>query len=160
ALRLYPPAWLLERQAIRDDEIGGYYIPARSVVAISPYVMHRHPVYWDNPEGFDPERFSPEQSRDRPRYAYLPFGAGLRQRIGNAFALTEAQAIVASIAQRYQLHLAPGHPVQLDPLVTLRARQGMLMTVHPQHAPRAGREPQRAIPATHSPGPPPDPPAD
>src|SRR5262249_19907504 len=120
ALRLYPPTWAIERRALRADEVGGYHIPARALVLVSPYTMHRHPAYWDNPEGFDPERFNPERSENRPRYAYLPFGGGPRRCIGNVFALTEAQLVVASVVQRYQLHLLPGHPVELDPLFTLR----------------------------------------
>ena len=89
--------------------------------------MHRHPGFWEHPETFDPERFTPERSADRPRYAYLPFGGGPRQCIGSTFALTEAHLILAMLAQHYQLQLAPGHPVEVEGLITLRPRQGMKM---------------------------------
>src|SRR5262249_45032982 len=83
SLRLYPPAWGVPRQAIEEDEIGEYRIPAGSVFAVSQWATHRNPKYWDNPDKFDPERFTPERSAGRPRFAYFPFGAGARQCIGN-----------------------------------------------------------------------------
>jgi cytochrome P450 len=126
-LRLYPPVWYFGRKALATDEIGGYQLPAHATFYISPYTMHRHPGFWEHPETFDPERFTPERSADRPRYAYLPFGGGPRQCIGNTFALTEAHLIVAMLAQHYQLQLAPGHPVEVEGLITLRPRQGMKM---------------------------------
>ncbi|GIV95852.1 MAG: cytochrome P450 [Herpetosiphonaceae bacterium] len=129
ALRLYPPAWMMSRQATEDDEIGGYRIPAKTIVFFSPYVVHRHPSFWENPEGFDPERFTPERSAGRPRFAYLPFGGGPRLCIGNNFALMEAQLILATLAQRYQLELVPGHRVEPEPLITLRPRYGLRMVV-------------------------------
>ena len=81
-LRLYPPAWITNRRAIQDDTICGYRIPADAIVSISPYVTHRDPALWENPEGFDPERFSPERSAGCPHYAYFPFGGEPRQCIG------------------------------------------------------------------------------
>jgi cytochrome P450 len=128
-IRLYPPAWILNRQSIADDVVCGFHIPANSFVAFSPYVLHRHPDYWANPEGFDPERFSPARAQNRPRYAYFPFGGGPRQCIGRDFALVEAQLILATIAQRYELHLPPGHHLQPQALITLRPRGGLPMTV-------------------------------
>ena len=86
AMRLYPPAWIIGRSATGPDEIGGYRIPARSIVFVSPYVVHRHPGLWSDPEGFDPQRFT----REPPRGAYLPFGGGPRMCIGNGFASMEA----------------------------------------------------------------------
>jgi len=130
-LRLYPPAWATARQAIEDDEIGGYHIPAQSLVMVCPYVTQRHPTWWDNPTGFDPERFTPERSVTRPRYAYFPFGGGPRQCIGAEFAMLEAQLIVATLVQHYRLHLVPSHPVEPSPLLTLLPRNGIHMTVHP-----------------------------
>jgi cytochrome P450 len=132
ALRLYPPVWALSRGVVADDAVGGYHIPAGSgsFVVLSPYVTHRHPAFWENPEGFDPERFTPEHSAGRPRYAYFPFLGGPRQCIGNDFALMEAQLVVATVAQAYRLHLAPGYTVEPDPIFTLRPRPGVLMTVH------------------------------
>ena len=110
-----------------EDEIGGYHLPAHATFYISPYTMHLHPGFWEHPETFYPERFTPEHSADRPRYAYLPFGGGPRQCIGSTFALTEAHLILAMLAQHYQLQLAPGHPVEVEGLITLRPRQGMKM---------------------------------
>ena len=129
-LRLYPPAWAMSRSAIGSDEIGGYYIPAGALILLSPYVIQRDPRYWDNPEGFDPERFTPECSQNRPRYTYFPFGGGPRQCIGNEFALMEATLVLATVAQKYRLQLVPGHPVEPYPIFTLRPRHGVLMTVH------------------------------
>jgi cytochrome P450 len=129
-LRLYPPAWGMSRSVRADDEIAGYHIPANTIVTLSPYVAHRDPRWWVNPEGFDPERFAPEQSANRPRYAYFPFSGGPRQCIGNEFALMEATLVLATVAQRYRLHLVPGHPVEPYPIFTLRPRYGVMMTLH------------------------------
>lgn len=129
-LRLYPPAWLMTRMPREDDEIGGYRIPARTPVYLCQYITHRHSAFWDNPEGVDPERFSPERSAGRPRWAYFPFGGGPRQCIGSAFALMEAQLALATIAQRCRLDLVPGQRIVLDPKITLRPRYGLLMTLH------------------------------
>jgi cytochrome P450 len=150
AMRLYPPAWTFERQALEDDELAGCAVPAGAIVAISPYTLHRHPAYWDNPEGFDPDRFTAARSEGRPKHAYLPFGGGPRLCIGNSFALMEAQLIVASVVQRHRLSLVPGHPVELEPVVTLRPRYGIQVRLAPQRpvettlevgsvAPRAAR---------------------
>jgi cytochrome P450 len=130
SMRLYPPAWVITRRAINDDELGGDHIPAGATVMFSPYAMHHNPRYWDNPEGFDPERFTPERSAGRPAFAYFPFGGGPHLCIGNGFAMTEAQLILATVVQRYRLDLVPGHPVVPEPLVTLSARHGLLMTLH------------------------------
>lgn len=130
-MRLYPPAWIIEREALHDDEIGGYHIETGAVVATSPFVTHRHPKFSDNPEGFDPRRFLGIDEVERPPFAYFPFGGGRRQCIGAGFALLEATIILAMIASRFRLHLVPGHEVRLDPEVTLRALNGILMTVHP-----------------------------
>jgi cytochrome P450 len=127
SMRLYPPAWVVERTPLADDVIGGYRIPAGSSVYLSSYVTHRHPDFWENPEGFDPERFTAERSAGRPRYAYFPFGGGPRMCIGNNFALLEAQLLLATIARRYRLDLVPGHPVATHPMITLRTRYGMKM---------------------------------
>jgi cytochrome P450 len=129
SMRLYPPAWMIERRAAADDVVGGYRIPAGSVVLMSPYITHRHPGLWPNPEGFDPDRFVPEAERARPRYAYFPFGGGPRLCIGQPFAMLEGVLVLATILQRYRLSLVPGHPVVPDPLVTLRPRGGILMRV-------------------------------
>jgi cytochrome P450 len=125
AMRLYPPVWAILRRAIDDDEIGPYRVPAGTSIFISPYAMHRHPAFWDDPETFDPDRFSPERSAGRPHFAYVPFGGGPRQCIGNTFAVTEAQLILATVAQRYQLRTVPAHTVKANPLITLRPQGGL-----------------------------------
>jgi len=128
-LRLYPPAWIFGRKAIADDEIGGYFVPANSMIVLSPYMTHRHPAFWDNPEVFEPERFAPEREASRPHYAYFPFGGGPRMCIGSNFALMEMQLILATVAQRYKLRLVPGHPVEPEALLSLRPRHGLPMTL-------------------------------
>jgi cytochrome P450 len=140
AMRLYPPAWTFERQALEDDELAGCTVPAGAIVAISPFTLHRHPAYWDNPEGFDPDRFTPARSEGRPKHAYLPFGGGPRLCIGNSFALMEAQLIVASVVQRQRLSLVPGHPVELEPVVTLRPRYGIQVRLAPQRPAGAAQD--------------------
>lgn len=127
AMRLYPPAWIIDRHAIGEDEVLGYRIRKNTLVLVSPYVTHRHPALWPNPEGFDPLRFTPELEEARPRYAYFPFGGGPRQCIGNGFAMMEAQLITATVLQRFRPWLVPGHPVELGPLITLRPRHGLRM---------------------------------
>ncbi len=131
SMRIYPPAWILDRQAVCDDKIGGRPVPRGTIVGICPYTLHRNPAFWDNPEGFDPERFSPQNAKNRPRYAYLPFGAGPRICIGNAFALMEAKIILAMVMQRYRLELVPGHRIEPEPSITLRPRHGVPVTLHP-----------------------------
>jgi len=125
-MRLYPPAHTFGRGPTADDEILGHRIPAGADVLVLPWLLHRKPQLWENPERFDPERFLPERTAERPRFAYLPFG-GARICIGAAFAMTEAMLILATIAQRYRLHLKPGHAVEPQGLITLRPRYGMQM---------------------------------
>jgi cytochrome P450 len=129
-LRLYPPAWSIGRRAIEEDVIDGYRIEAGSLVILSPWVTHRHPALWPNPEGFDPERFTPESEKIRPRYAYFPFGGGPRLCIGNNFAMMEAQLLLATIVPRISAALVSGHPVVPQPLITLRPAHGLQMTLH------------------------------
>lgn len=132
SLRLYPPAWATSRRAEVDDTIGGYRIRRGSLLLISQWVTHRHPALWDEPERFIPERFAPERAADsRPRLAYFPFGAGPRTCIGAAFALTEATLVLAAVSQRFLLDLVPDHPVVPQPLITLRPRYGLRMTLTP-----------------------------
>ena len=126
-LRLYPSAWLLARRAVDDDEVGGYPIPAGTGLFVCPYVTHRRPDLWENPEGFDPGRFDPGNADLRPRYAYYPFGGGPRQCIGQNFALMEATLIVASIARRYRLDLVPGGEVKPLPRGTLKPNSAVWM---------------------------------
>ena len=130
SMRLYPPAWAFARYAIDEDEIGGYTIPKGTYILMFPATTHRHPDFWEQPDVFDPERFAPERSAGRHRFAYFPFGGGPRICIGNQFALTETQLILATILPRYQFRLSGEAPVP-EPLITLRPRGSkLLMTAH------------------------------
>ncbi len=131
-MRLYPPAWAVTRSVVADDEVDGFVIPAGSMAMVSAYVTQRDPTLWENPEGFDPERFDPARAASRPRYAYFPFGGGPHLCIGAGFAMMEAQILLATLTQQLQLDLAPGHPVEIEPLITLRPRHGLFMTVRPR----------------------------
>ena len=132
SMRLYPPAWAFARYAIAEDEIGGYTIAKGAYVLLFPATTHRHPAFWERPDVFDPERFSPERTAGRHRFAYFPFGGGPRVCIGNQFALTEAQLILATILPRYQFRFLPGVALVPEPLITLRPRGKLLMTIHRQ----------------------------
>jgi cytochrome P450 len=132
SMRIYPPVHTIARQAIGEDVLVGRRIPKGSTVMIAPWVLHRHVKLWENPSVFDPERFSPERSSGRVRFSFLPFGGGKRICIGAAFSLAEATVLLATLAQRYRLTLAPGHRVEPQGLITLRARHGMKMLLHPR----------------------------
>jgi cytochrome P450 len=129
-LRLYPPTWLTARTPLADVELGGYRIPAKAIVLLSPFVTHRHPAFWEDPETFDPERFTVERSAGRSHFAYFPFGRGPRGCIGSGLAVMEMQLIVVMVAQRYRLTLVPGSRVEPDPGIMLRPRQGVPMILH------------------------------
>lgn len=120
SLRMYPPISHIPRRTTIEETMGGYTIPAGTLVVVSPYATHRHPAFWENPEGFDPDRFLPENEAKRPRYAYFPFGGGPRVCIGNIFSLIEMQIVVAMVTQKYFVDLVPGHPVGREMLFTLR----------------------------------------
>lgn len=136
AMRLYPPAWTLNsRQANADVVIDGYTIAKGARLFISPYVMHHLPQYFADPDAFRPERFTPEFEESLPRYAYMPFGGGPRVCIGNAFAMMEAQLVLAAVAQRYALQLAPDAKVETRPMITLTPKYGMRMQVSERHKP-------------------------
>ena len=123
SMRLYPPAWITSRCAIGPDRIAGYNIPPRTIIFASPYVTHRLPRLWENPEQFNPERFSAEQSKGLAPFAYFPFGGGPRQCIGNTFAMMEMTFVIATLAQRYQLNVLPGPQVDPAPGITLRSNR-------------------------------------
>jgi cytochrome P450 len=129
AIRLYPPVWGFSRRALGSDQIGAYALPAGWLVLIVPYVLHRHPEYWEQPDRFDPERFSASQSAIRPKHVYLPFGAGPRHCIGNHFAMTEAQLVMATLAAKFRLRLADSRPIRPQPLITLRPGGGIKMVI-------------------------------
>jgi cytochrome P450 len=132
AMRLYPPVHTTARTAIGEDRIGGVRVPPGALISISPYVTHRNPNLWPEPDRFDPERFRPAAAAQRHRFAYLPFGGGPRICIGNSFALAEGQVVVAAIAQRYRVRLAPGHMVKPIGLLTLRPKGGIWVTLEPR----------------------------
>lgn len=136
ALRLYPPVWALPRQAVAEDEIGGYRVPAGAPVTLCPYLSHRHPDFWRAPEIFDPENFAPAAVEGRPRFAYYPFGGGPRVCIGLEFALLEAQLTIAMVCQRYRFRLLPDRPVERGIQLTLRPRNGVWMTLIDADRPR------------------------
>jgi cytochrome P450 len=135
AMRLYPPAHTISRTAIGEDRIGGVRVPPGAAITISAYLTHRNPNLWPDPERFAPERFAPGAVAQRHRFAYLPFGGGPRICIGNGLAIVEAKAIVATIAQRYRVRLAAGHVVEPIGLVTLRAKNGVRVTLEPRASP-------------------------
>jgi cytochrome P450 len=130
SLRLYPPAWILGRRALGADRLGDVDIAAGSVIAMSPYIVHRLERYWPDPESFQPDRFLTERMPGKHPFAYFPFGGGPRLCIGHNFAMLEAHLIVATIAQRYRLRLVPGHAVEPERLFVLRPRGGLPMTIH------------------------------
>lgn len=126
-MRLYPPVWVFVRDAIGPDQMGDYTIPAGAMVMLSQYITHRHPEFWENPEVFDPSRFSPERSEGRPRYAFFPFGGGPRVCLGSHFAVLEATLVIAMVAQRYRLRLLPGQRIEPRMVGTLRPSAPVLM---------------------------------
>ena len=129
SMRLLPPAWALGYIAIRDTKIGGYDVPKGSVVNMIQYVMHRDRRYWEDPEKFIPERFTPEAKAARPRFAYFPFGGGPRQCIGEPFAWMEGVLVLASLARRWAARPAAGYKLELFPSITLRPKRGLAMVL-------------------------------
>lgn len=126
-MRLYPPAWIFSREMISDDSIDGYALPKGEQVIICTYTLHRDPQYWENPNDFNPDNFLPEKIKERPTYAYLPFGGGPRLCIGNNFALMEMQIMLVHLLKNFNF-TTQNHPA-LEPLVTLKPKGGLMMTV-------------------------------
>ncbi len=129
SMRLYPPAWAMGRSARNDFQLGEYSFPAKTTVLISQFVTHRDARYFPDPLRFDPERFTPEAKSRRAKFTYFPFGAGVRQCIGESFAQMEGVLLLATLAQKWKLRLFPDHPVEPQPLITLRPKFGMKMQV-------------------------------
>lgn len=129
-MRLYPPVWILPRTAQRADTVGGYRVPAGADVLVSPYTLHRHPAFWDDPARFDPGRFAAVGARDRPRYAYLPFGAGPRFCVGNSLGMAEAVLALALLCRELRLRVVPGQRARPQPMLSLRLGGGLLVDVH------------------------------
>jgi cytochrome P450 len=135
-LRLYPSAWGFDRVAVEPDEIGGVRIEPGDFILLVPWALHRDPKLWENPEGFDPDRFLPEAVERRHKYAFLPFGGGPRICIGNQLALVESQLVLAMIVREFAPSLAPGHRLRLDPSTTLRPADPLRMALTPRPSPR------------------------
>ena len=131
-MRLYPPAYILERRTTCDMQFGDFVVPAGKTIMLSPYAMHHDPRYYPDPERFDPDRWLPEESAKRPRYTYFPFAAGPHKCVGEPLAWMELVLVTAVIAQRWTMRLVPGHPVKPQPLVTLRPKQGLRMILEPR----------------------------
>ena len=128
-MRLYPPVWLLPRVAQGADVVGGYHVPAGADLVLCPYALHRHPDFWPDPDRFDPDRFDRDRPADRPRYAFIPFGAGPRFCVGNNLGLMETVFVIACVARQLRLSLQPGYRVVPEPMLTLRIRGGLPMRV-------------------------------
>ncbi|MEV4920601.1 cytochrome P450 [Streptomyces tirandamycinicus] len=131
AMRLYPPVWILPRIAQGPDEVGGFTVPAGADVLVCPYTLHRHPEFWDDPERFDPGRFDPSRVANRPRYAYIPFGAGPRFCVGSNLGMMEAVFVTALVTRDLDLTMVPGHRGIAEPMMSLRMRGGLPMTIRP-----------------------------
>lgn len=129
AMRLYPPVWVMGRRAVSGYKVGKYYVPARSIILLSQYVIHHDERYYPEPEKFDPERWRPEARATRPKYAYFPFGGGPRMCVGEQFAWMEGILLIATLAQKWKMRLVPGHPIKMQPLITLRPKHGMRMMI-------------------------------
>jgi cytochrome P450 len=126
-MRLYPPAWMIERRPLEDFEAGGYIIPSGTIVLMSQYLVHRDPRWWSEPEHFDPDRWAPDRQALRPKFAYFPFGGGARMCIGEHFAWMEGVLVLATLAQRWRMRYEEPVGPKAEPLVTLRPRGGMPM---------------------------------
>ncbi len=129
SMRLYPPAYAIGRRAIEPYTFGEYTVPARTIVLVSPFLQHRDARWFPDPERFDPDRWTPEAMQARPKFSYFPFGAGTRICIGEQFAWSEAILMLATLAQRWSAVLVPGHPIALQPRITLRPKHGVRMTL-------------------------------
>jgi cytochrome P450 len=135
SMRLYPPAWLVGRRAVNEYSIGPYYVPPRSIIIMSQWIVHRDPRHYAEPDRFEPDRWTPQFKAALPRFAYFPFGGGPRQCIGESFAWMELVLLVATLAQQWRFELVPTHPVVPQAAVTLRPKYGMKMiaNVRRQH---------------------------
>lgn len=135
SMRLYPPAWVMARSTVEDDDLGGHPVRAGDWTMISPWVTHRQPDLWPDPERFDPARFLPEAVASRPKFAYLPFSGGQRKCIGDSFAKMEASLVLATVLQSFGVEAVEGHVPVPSPKVTLRPKDGMPLRVSRRHGP-------------------------
>jgi cytochrome P450 len=129
ALRLYPPGWLLTRRTLEADELGGFPVAPRTDVFICPYLLHRHPAFWSEPEAFRPERFAAADAAERHRFSYIPFAVGPRHCIGEGLAMFEMLVHVQRMSRRFRLIRADDQPIELEAQVNLRPRSNLMMTV-------------------------------
>ena len=150
SMRVHPPVWIMDRWAENDDVLGGFHVKKGTTVITSPYLTHRHPALWRNPEGFDPERWFTPEVKALPRLAYFPFSIGQRKCVGDTLALLEAPLILATLLQKATVELVHGHPVEAETLITMRPKHGMKMVLHPREK-RPGAAPQVAAPAAMTP---------
>src|SRR5215469_17603564 len=127
SMRLYPPAWAMGRRALQDFQLGEFFLPAKTTVLISQFVTHRDARFFPDPSRFDPQRFTPEAKARRTKFSYFPFGAGVRQCIGESFAWMDGVLLLAALGQKWKFKLVPGHRVEPEPLITLRPKYGMRM---------------------------------
>jgi len=129
ALRLYPPGWLLTRRTLEADELGGFPVAPRTDVFICPYLLHRHPAFWSEPESFRPERFAAADAAERHRFSYIPFAVGPRHCIGEGLAMFEMLVHVHRMSQRFRLTRADDEPIELEAQVNLRPRSNLMMRI-------------------------------
>jgi cytochrome P450 len=132
AMRLYPPSPAVPREALEQTTIGGYHVPDGAKVLLNIISIHRNPAFWPEPDKFKPERFAPGVNEKRHRFAFMPFGGGPRQCIGNNFALMEGHLLLALMAQHVELKLVPGQDVKREIAITMRPRHGLQVTYHPR----------------------------
>jgi cytochrome P450 len=129
-MRVLPPVYTLFRQPNVDVRLSGYRVPADSLLMVPQWVLHRHPDYWDDPETFDPDRWTPERVRERHPYAYFPFGAGPRSCIGRQFSLVEAKIIMSMVLRRYSPELVSDADLELRPSLTMHPRDPVEVVLH------------------------------
>jgi cytochrome P450 len=140
AMRLYPPAWIMGRRALKDCEIAGYTVPGGSIVLISQYVMHHDARYFPDPFRFDPARWTSEARAARPQFSYFPFGGGGRRCIGEGFAWMEGILVLATVARNWRFLLQPAQRIEMAPLITLRPKNGIRMKLELRHRARAAAQ--------------------
>jgi cytochrome P450 len=133
SMRLYPPAWLVGREALHDCNVGEYAVPEGTTIYMSPWVIHRSSSYFEEPEKFRPDRWRGDLAKQLPRFAYFPFGGGPRVCIGNRFAMMEAVLVLATMVQQFRIERVNGHPVRPLPSITLRPKGGVWVRPFTRH---------------------------